>query len=170
MSTKGKVKGVISNLVTIDAEGTVSQNEICYITVKGQQLMAEVLKVTSDGVFAQVFESTRGLKIGDPVEFTGHMLEVILGPGLLSRNYDGLENDLDKLHGTFLQRGEYNFPLDRDKLWAFKPLAQVGDTVQAASWLGEVDENFQPHKIMVPFTFEGTFTIKSLVQIGRAHV
>ena len=166
MSTKGKVKGVISNLVTIDAEGTVSQNEICYITVKGQQLMAEVLKVTSDGVFAQVFESTRGLKIGDPVEFTGHMLEVILGPGLLSRNYDGLENDLDKLHGTFLQRGEYNFPLDRDKLWAFKPLAQVGDTVQAASWLGEVDENFQPHKIMVPFTFEGTFTIKSLVPAG----
>ena len=62
MSTKGKVKGVISNLVTIDADGTVSQNEICYITVKGQQLMAEVLKVTSDGVFAQVFESTRDRK------------------------------------------------------------------------------------------------------------
>ena len=94
------------------------------------------------------------------------MLEVTLGPGLLSRDYDGLQNDLDKLTGIFLKRGEYNFPLDRDKIWAFKPLAQVGDTVQAASWLGEVDENFQPHKIMVPFTFEGTFTIKSLVPAG----
>ena len=166
MSTKGKVKGVISNLVTIEADGTVSQNEICYITVKGQQLMAEVLKVTSDGVFAQVFESTRGLRIGDEVEFTGHMLEVTLGPGLLSRDYDGLQNDLDKLTGIFLKRGEYNFPLDRDKIWQFKPLAQVGDSVVAASWLGEVDENFQPHKIMVPFTWKGTYTIKSIVPAG----
>lgn len=164
--TNGKVKGIISNLVTVGVDGPVSQNEICYIHLGGTRLMAEVIKVTGDNVFVQVFESTRGLKVGDSVEFTGHMLEVTLGPGLLSRNYDGLQNDLDKLTGVFLKRGEYNFPLDTDKLWHFKPLAKVGDKVEAASWLGEVDENHQPHKIMVPFVFKGEYTVKSVAKEG----
>ena len=165
--TTGKVKGIIANLVTVGVDGPVSQNEICYIHIGDVKLMAEVIKVTGDNVFVQVFESTRGLKVGDPVEFTGHMLEVTLGPGLLSRNYDGLQNDLDKLTGVFLKRGEYSFPLDEDKKWAFKPLAKVGDKVEAAAWLGEVDENHQPHKIMVPFVFEGEYTVKSIVKEGE---
>ena len=163
--TTGKVKGVISNLVTVGVDGPVSQNEICYINLGEKKLMAEVIKIVGD-VYVQVFESTRGLKVGNTVEFTGHMLEVTLGPGLLSRNYDGLQNDLDKLHGVFLQRGEYNYPLDQEKLWHFKPLAKVGDKVEAAAWLGEVDENHQPHKIMVPFVFRGTYTVKSLAKEG----
>lgn len=166
MSTKGKVRGIISNLVTVGVDGPVAQNEICYITLGEQKLMAEVLKVADENVFVQVFESTRGLKVGNQVEFTGHMLEVTLGPGLLSRNYDGLQNDLDQLHGVFLKRGEYNFPLDEKKLWHFKPLAKVGDKVIAASWLGEVDENYQPHKIMVPFKMEGEYTVKSIIKEG----
>ena len=165
--TTGKVKGIIANLVTVGVDGPVSQNEICYIHIGDVKLMAEVIKVTGDNVFVQVFESTRGLKVGDPVEFTGHMLEVTLGPGLLSRNYDGLQNDLDKLTGVVLKRGEYSFPLDEDKKWAFKPLAKVGDKVEAAAWLGEVDENHQPHKIMVPFVFEGEYTVKSIVKEGE---
>ncbi|MBO7259201.1 MAG: V-type ATP synthase subunit A, partial [Paludibacteraceae bacterium] len=167
MATKGKVKGIISNLVTVGVDGPVAQNEICYISLGEVKLMAEVLKVNGDNVFVQVFESTRGLKVGNEVEFTGHMLEVTLGPGMLSRNYDGLQNDLDKLTGVFLKRGEYNFPLDNEKLWDFKPLAQVGDKVEAASWLGEVEENFQPHKIMVPFVMEGTYTVKSVAAAGQ---
>ena len=133
MSTKGKVKGIISNLVTVEVDGPVAQNEIAYIALGNQKLMAEVLKVVGNNAFVQVFESTRGLKVGNEVEFMGHMLEVTLGPGLLSRNYDGLQNDLDKLTGVFLQRGEYNFPLDTEKLWNFKPLAKAGDKVQAGS-------------------------------------
>ena len=167
MATKGKVKGIISNLVTVGVDGPVAQNEICYISLGNVRLMAEVLKVNGDDVFVQVFESTRGLKVGNEVEFTGHMLEVTLGPGMLSRNYDGLQNDLDKLTGVFLKRGEYNFPLDNEKLWDFKPLAQVGDKVEAASWLGEVDENSQPHKIMVPFVMEGIYTVKSVAAAGQ---
>ena len=167
MATKGKVKGIISNLVTVSVDGPVAQNEICYISLGNVRLMAEVLKVNGDDVFVQVFESTRGLKVGNEVEFTGHMLEVTLGPGMLSRNYDGLQNDLDKLTGVFLKRGEYNFPLDNEKLWDFKPLAQVGDKVEAASWLGEVDENSQPHKIMVPFVMEGVYTVKSVAAAGQ---
>ena len=168
--TTGKVKGIISNLVTVVVDGPVSQNEICYITIGNTRLMAEVIKVIGDNVYVQVFESTRGLKVGNTVEFTGHMLEVTLGPGLLSRNYDGLQNDLDKLTGVFLQRGEYNFPLDEEKLWKFEPIAKVGDKVEAAAWLGEVDENYQPHKIMVPFVFEGQYTVKSIVAAGEYKI
>lgn len=168
--TTGKVKGIISNLVTVVVDGPVAQNEICYISVADTKLMAEVIKVTGENVFVQVFESTRGLKVGDKVEFTGHMLEVTLGPGLLSRNYDGLQNDLDKLKGVFLNRGEYNFPLDEEKLWDFKPLAKVGDCVKAASWLGEVDENYQPHKIMVPFVMDGAYKVKSVVGAGKYKI
>jgi len=170
MSTKGKVKGVISNLVTVEVDGPVSQNEIAYIELGAQKLMAEVLKVVGKNVYVQVFESTRGLKVGNDVEFMGNLLEVTLGPGLLSRNYDGLQNDLDKLTGVFLQRGEYNYPLDTERLWSFKPIAKVGDKVEAGTWLGEVDENYQPHKIMVPFKMEGFYTVKSIVEAGEFKI
>lgn len=170
MKTTGKVIGVVSNLVTILADGPVAQNEICYVTVKGRDLMAEVIKVEGNHAIVQVFESTRGMRVGDTATFEQHMLEVQLGPGMLSKNYDGLQNDLDKMEGVFLSRGQYTDPLDREKLWAFKPLAKEGDSVEAASWLGEVDENFQPHKIMVPFVFEGSYTVKSIVPEGEYNV
>ena len=166
MATKGIVKGVVGNLVTIEADGPVSQNEICYITVAGVDLMSEVIKVQGKNAYAQVFESTRGMRIGDEVRFEGHMLEVTLGPGMLSKNYDGLQNDLDKMEGVFLSRGTYTYPLDEGKQWGFSPLAQPGDCVQAGSWLGEVTENFQSIKVMVPFTFQGLYTVKSIAAAG----
>ena len=66
------------------------------------------------------------MRVGDEAEFEGHMLEVTLGPGMLSRNYDGLQNDLDKMDGVFLKRGEYTFALDNDKLWDFKTAGESG--------------------------------------------
>ncbi|MDR2680015.1 MAG: V-type ATP synthase subunit A [Tannerella sp.] len=167
MATKGIVKGIVSNLVTVEVDGAVSQNEICYISVGGVRLMSEVIKVIGKNVYVQVFESTRGMKVGDEAEFQGHMLEVLLGPGMLSRNYDGLQNDLDKMDGVFLRRGEYTYPLDKERRWDFKPLAKAGDKVRAGSWLGEVEENSQPHRIMVPFVFEGTYTVKSVAGEGQ---
>lgn len=98
--TQGKVHSIISNLVLVKVEGPVSQNEICFIEENGERLMAEVIKVVGDLAYVQVFESTRGLKPGMPVEFQNHMLEVSLGPGLLSKNFDGLQNDLDKMTGV----------------------------------------------------------------------
>lgn len=128
--------------------------------------MAEVIKVVGQQAYVQVFESTRGLKVGFEVEFSNHMLEVQLGPGLLSRNLDGLQNDLDKMQGIFLRRGEYTSPLNAEQLWDFQPLAKAGDKVQAADWLGETKENLQAHKIMVPFVLEGSYTVKSIVPQG----
>lgn len=168
--TEGKIKGIISNLVQVEVGGTVAQNEICYLISKDTKLMAEVIKIMGDIAYVQVFESTRGLKIGDHVEFTGHLLEVTLGPGILSRNYDGLQNDLDKMEGVFLKRGDYTYPLNEEKDWDFKPLAKAGDEVEAASWLAEVDENSQPHKIMVPFVMEGKYTVKSVAKEGKYKI
>ena len=170
MSTKGIVKGIIANLVIVEVDGPVSQNEIAYIVLEGTKLMAEVIKVVGKSAYVQVFESTRGLTIDAEVEFMGHMLEVVLGPGLLERNLDGLQNDLDKMDGVFLKRGQYTFPLDEEKLWNFEPLAKVGDKVSAGAWLGQVDENFQPHKIMVPFNMKGDFTIKSIAEPGEYNI
>lgn len=167
MQTKGKVYGIIANLVIVNTEGPVAQNEICFIAHGGTRLMAEVIKITGNQAFVQVFESTRGLKLGTPVEFTGGMLEVTLGPGILSKNYDGLQNDLDKMTGVFLRKGDYTYPLDEDKLWKFEPLASVNDIVYAGSWLGEVTENWMPHKIMVPFSFKGSFKVKSIIKAGE---
>ena len=166
MATKGTVNGVIANMVTLVVDGPVAQNEICYISTGGDRLMAEVIKVVGANVYVQVFESTRGLKVGAEAEFTGHMLEVTLGPGMLSKNYDGLQNDLDKMDGVFLKRGQYTYPLDKESKWHFVPMAKVGDKVKAADWLGQVEENFQPLKIMVPFTQEGVCTVKSIVKEG----
>jgi Archaeal/vacuolar-type H+-ATPase subunit A len=170
MLTKGTVKGIISNLVIVEVDGPVAQNEIAYINLEGVKLMSEVIKVVGKNVYVQVFESTRGLTVGSEVEFRGHMLEVVLGPGLLQRNLDGLENDLDKMEGVFLKRGQYTFPLDEEKLWDFKPIAQAGDKVTAGAWLGEVDENSQPHKIMVPFTMKDEYTVKGIVGAGEYNI
>jgi len=102
MTTKGIVTGIVSNLVTVQVDSPVSQNEICYILLNNTQLMSEVIKVVGKNVYVQVFESTRSLKAGDEVEFVRHLLEVTLGPGMLSHNYDGLQNDLDKMPDVFL--------------------------------------------------------------------
>ena len=170
MSTKGKVTGIVSNLVTVQVDGPVAENELCHIDLAGTKLLAEVIKVGGDKASVQVFESTRGLKAGDDVEFLGKMLEVSLGPGLLSSSYDGLQNNLATMEDVFLKRGEYTTPLDHDKLWDFTPEARVGDKVQAASWLGEVKEGWLPHKIMVPFSFKGEYTVKSIKEAGQYNI
>lgn len=162
----GVVTGIIANLVMVKVDGPVSQNEICYINLSGVKLMAEVIKVLGNIAYVQVFESTRGLKVGDSVEFAGHMLEVTLGPGILSRNYDGLQHDLDKMEGTFLRRGEYTHALTMNSSWDFKPLASTGEVVTAGTWLGEVKENWINHKIMVPFKLEGKYNLKWLAEAG----
>lgn len=168
--TRGIVKGIISNLVLVEASGPVLQNEICYIIDGNTKLMAEVIKVIGKIAYTQVFESTRGLQVGAEVEFQSHMLEVTLGPGLLMHKYDGLQNDLDAMEGVFLNRGEYNFALDIDRLWEFTPLTQVGAKVQAGDWLGEVPENGKPHKIMLPFKMEAWYSIKSIAPQGTYKI
>jgi len=168
--TKGTVKGIISNMVQVEVDGPVFQNEICYIDLDGTKLMAEVIKVTGNTAYTQVFESTRGLRVGDTVEFTQRMLEVKLGPGMLSKNYDGLQDDLNKMRGLYLERGDYTDPLDEDSVWEFDPIVKAGDEVLPGDWLGAVQENWINHKIMVPFNLEGKFRVKNVAAKGSYKI
>ncbi len=170
MKTLGRVNGIISNIVIVKADGAVGQNEICYVYCGDTRMMAEVIKVIGDDAYVQVYDSTRGLKIGDKVEFMGHMLEATLAPGLLSRNYDGLQNDLEKMNGLFIERGSITEPIDFEKKWEFSPIAKAGDKVTAADWLGRVKEQWIDHKIMVPFIMQGTYTVKSVAEAGEYKV
>ncbi len=170
MKTTGRVSGIISNIVIVKADGAVGQNEICHVWCGETRMMAEVIKVVGDDAYVQVFDSTRGLKIGDKVEFEGHMLEATLAPGILSRNYDGLQNDLEKMNGLFIERGSITDPIDFERKWEFKPLAKVGDKVSAGAWLGEVQEQWVAHKIMVPFVMTENYTVKSVATAGEYKV
>lgn len=167
MKTTGEVVAIIANLVTVKSDAAVSQNEICYIDCDGVALMAEVIKITGANVYVQVFESTRGLKIGAKVTFEGHMLEATLGPGVLTRIYDGLQNDLKTMEGVFLSRGSYTPPLDMSSRWDFTRIAASGDMVRAGDWLGWVPEGWLEHKIMVPFAAKGDWKIEWLADSGN---
>lgn len=166
----GKVTGVISNLIFIEAYEAVTQNEICLIHTEKKKLMAEVIRVTGTQVWAQLFEASMTIKMGSQVDFTGQMLEVELGPGILSKKYDGLQNDLTKMSGLFIEVGQTTAPLDDDVYYSFSPLIKAGKTVHAGDWLGNVKENWIDHKIMVPFKLKGTYTVESVVKKGDYHI
>jgi V/A-type H+/Na+-transporting ATPase subunit A len=159
-----QIVAVQADLVTIKTTGAnpkpLIKNEVVYIVARRQpekyteRLKAELLRVRGTEADAQVFESTRGVGIGDPVEQTGELLSVTLGPGLLGRVYDGLQNPLADLaagYGNFLPRGVVAPPLDLERKWAFTPSVKVGDRLVAGSTLGTVPEGRYTHKIMVPF-------------------
>jgi len=165
--TLGKVTGIIANLVIAETDGHVAQNEICHISVGDENLLGEVIKVQHKSIFIQCYESTRGMRVGNTIVFTGEMLEVTLGPGMLSKTYDGLQNDLNKFEDLFLKRGEKSYPLNEGSRWVFTPTAKVGETVQAGDWLGTVKENTVTLRIMVPFKAVGNYQIDEIVPAGE---
>lgn len=169
-NTKGAVTGVNGNMVSVRVDGTVSMNEVAYIVVGGKRLKAEIIRVQGDTVQTQVFEMTKGIKVGDPVEFTGEMLAVELGPGLLGKIYDGLQNPLPevaKQTGYFLEPGVYLDALPRDVKWSWTPVAKAGDRVERADLLGTVPEGAFTHRVMVPFNMFGSYTVKSIKSAGE---
>ncbi len=174
MSFKGKVVAAYGNMLTASFEGSVRQNELAYIhTGDGGKLKSEVIRVRGDFCYVQVFELTQGIKVGDPVEFTGDLLVVELGPGLLQQIYDGLQNPLPKLSeaaGLFLKRGVYIEPLDRSAKWEFTPVARVGDWIEAGDTLGWVPEGKFEHLIFVPFNFIGRAKITKMAGKGSYTV
>ena len=97
MTTKGKIATVNGNMITVAFDGAVAQNEVGYALIDDKRLMAEIVRVRGTRCDMQVFESTTGLGVGDPVEFTGNLLAAELGPGILTQVYDGLQNPLAEL-------------------------------------------------------------------------
>ena len=166
----GRVVAAYGNMVTVAFDGSVRQNEVAYImAADGSRLKSEVIRVRGDRCNVQVFEDTRDIQVGDRVEFTGDLLVVELGPGLLTQIYDGLQNPLPKLSkatGLFLKRGVYIDPLDREDKWDFTPTAKVGAWIQAGDILGWVPEGKFQHQIFVPFNFIGRAEIVKVADKG----
>jgi V/A-type H+-transporting ATPase subunit A len=166
----GRVKGVNGNLVTVEFDVAVSQNEVAYVQLAELRLIAEVIRVRGRYADMQVFESTAGIKVGDPVEFVGELLSVELGPGLLSRVFDGLQNPLNVIaerHGFFLPRGEQVEALPRDQVWEFTPRSVPGDRVRAGDTLGVVTEGIFEHRVLVPFGLIGAAEVVEIADPGE---
>ena len=173
MSKKiGHVVSVNGNMVNVEFDTSVTKNEVAYILVGETRLKGEVIRINGNIASLQVYEMTTGVAVGDEVEFSGELLSVELGPGLLSQVYDGLQNPLPDLAdkcGFFLQRGVYLDAIpDRD--WHFTPAVKKGDKVGAGDTLGTVPEGVFIHHIMVPFDVSGQWTVDSVVAEGDYNV
>lgn len=165
----GEVVGVNGNMVTVEFEDRVIQNEVAFVIVGEERLKSEVIRVKGHRADVQVFEDTRDIRIGDQVEFSGELLSVELGPGLLGQVFDGLQNPLPQLaeqHGFFLKRGVYLPSLADDQQWMFTPTVKVGDKVRAGDKLGTVQEKIFLHRIMVPFNLPGELEVTKIVSQG----
>ncbi len=166
----GKITSVQGNMITVFFDDDIIQNEVGYVLSQGERLMAEVIRISANLAYMQVFEDTKGIKIGDEVEFSSEMLSVKLGPGLLGQVYDGLQNPLPQLakkFGFFLPRGVHLEPLDEKKKWEFIPLVKAGAKVTKGMPLGFVTEGIFKHYIMVPFNLEGEFEVKDIAVKGK---
>ncbi len=167
--SKGKIVGVNGNMLTVEFDDQVIQNEVAYAIQGETRLKSEVIRIRGNRADLQVFENAEGLKIGDEVEFTGELLSVELGPGLLTMVFDGLQNPLNDLaerNGFFLKRGIYLPALDYDKTWDFTPIAKVGDKVRAGDWLGYVPEGIFKHYIMAPFDLKEEWELTEIKPAG----
>ncbi|MBL8892230.1 MAG: V-type ATP synthase subunit A [Planctomycetaceae bacterium] len=152
---RARVIGINGNIVSIETDGgPIMKNEVAYVVVGNERLKSEVLRIYGKFADLQVFEETHGVRCGDPVELSGRLLSVVLGPGMLGVIFDGLQSpltDLAERDGFFLKRGQDLYPLDQTRRWDFTANVKVGDKVRAGHVLGTVPERNITHKLMAPF-------------------
>jgi V/A-type H+-transporting ATPase subunit A len=174
----GKLISIQDSLVKARFFGDVVMGETAQIFVDGQSLQAEVLTILPDPknadagiVEMQVFEDLTGAMIGDQVEFTGDPLSVLLGPGLLTSVWDGLQNPLYKLaeQNEYLTPGMKAPALDEEQVWEFTPSVKVGDELSGGDAIGSVPEDRFEHKILVPFEL-GKCRVKSIIAKSSVNI
>ncbi|HXV46257.1 MAG TPA: V-type ATP synthase subunit A [Nitrososphaera sp.] len=157
MVAKGRIVWVSGPAVKADGMSSAKMYET--VEVGDSKLIGEVIRLTGDIAFIQVYESTSGLKPGEPVVGTGQPLSVLLGPGIIGRIYDGIQRPLDEIaakSGAFIGRGVVTTPVDMKKKYKFKPSAKKGEQVGPGSILGTVEETpLLTHSILVPPTSPG---------------
>lgn len=169
----GRVVKAFGNLLNVQFEGDIRQGEVAMVHLGDVALKAEVIEIVGNEAKIQVFEDTRGIRLHTPVEFSGHLLEAELGPGLLTSILDGLQNPLEKVAGAtglFLSRGVYMPPLDRSRHWDYQPRAKVGDVVSRGVSLGYTMEGRFQHEIMVPFSSFGEYTLTWTIKPGAYSI
>jgi len=157
MVAQGRIVWVSGPAVRADGMSEAKMYET--VSVGDAKLIGEVIRLTGDVAFIQVYESTSGLKPGEPVIGTGNPLSVLLGPGIIGQIYDGIQRplkELSKKSGSFIGRGITTTPVDMTKKYHFIPTVNVGDKVEAGNILGTVKEtDLIDHKIMVPPDYTG---------------
>ena len=165
----GKVIRAFGNLLHVEFTGLIRLGEICLIKLGDLALSAEVIEINNNQAKVQVFEDTSEIKLDQEVNFSYHLLEAELGPGLLSSIFDGLQNPLVKVaevSGLLLKRGIYLPALDREKKWNFKPTAKLKAALKRGDTIGEVPEGRFIHRIMLPFSLMGKYTLTWLAPAG----
>ncbi len=152
MAAEGKIVWVSGPAVK--ANGMASAKMYETVIVGNSKLIGEVIRLTGDVAFIQVYESTSGLKPGEPVIGTGNPLSVLLGPGIIGQIYDGIQRplkELSKASGSFIGRGITTTPVDMTKKYHFVPTVSNGNEVEAGDVVGTVQEtDLIEHSIMIP--------------------
>ena len=154
MPAKGKIEWISGPAVK--ASGMAASKMYEVTQVGEEKLVGEVIKLTGDIAFVQVYESTSGLRPGEPVIGTGQPLSTSLGPGMIGTIYDGLQRPLDVIAskaGAFITRGVSANSIPFDKQWEFVPTLKTGDDIEAGTILGTVQETpLIEHRILAPPT------------------
>jgi V/A-type H+/Na+-transporting ATPase subunit A len=149
---KGKIVWVSGPAVRADGMSSAKMYET--VEVGESKLIGEVIRLTGDVAFIQVYESTSGLRPGEPVIGTGQPLSVLLGPGIIGKIYDGIQRPLEEIakkSGAFISKGIATTPIDLKKKYHFKPSLKTGENVKAGTILGTVEETpLLTHSILVP--------------------
>jgi len=169
----GFITKINANMVTVRFDTYVIQNEVAYIIHGNERLKSEVIRVRNNSAELQVYERTIDLRVAEAVEFSGELLSAQLGPGLLGRIFDGLQNPLSLIaekHGFFLKRGVYLDALDKDSIWEFTPIVQIGDKILPGQRLGFVPEKMIKHYIMAPFSLNGILEVVFIAKAGRYNL
>ncbi|MBU1113432.1 MAG: V-type ATP synthase subunit A [Candidatus Omnitrophica bacterium] len=170
----GKINLIQGNIIAVSCQGDIVQNEVGYVSCGKERLMAEVIRINYGIAYMQVFEDTKGVRVGDQVDFSGQMLSVKLGPGLLGQIFDGLQNPLPELaekFGFFLPRGEQIEALNSKRKWDFQPSAtSKKDRMVKGSNLGFVQEGVFKHQIMVPFYLSGDYQVETIAPAGSYKI
>ena len=152
MGAKGKIIWVSGPAVKADGMSSAKMYET--VEVGDLKLIGEVIRLTGDVAFIQVYESTSGLRPGEPVKGTGQPLSVLLGPGVIGKIYDGIQRPLDEIAqktGSFIGRGVVTTPVDFKKKYKFVPAVKIGDEIGGGSVLGFVEETpLLTHSILAP--------------------
>ncbi len=175
MVAKGKIVWVSGPAVRADGMSAAKMYET--VEVGESKLIGEVIRLTGDIAFIQVYESTSGLRPGEPVVGTGQPLSVLLGPGIIGKIYDGIQRPLEEIakkSGAFISKGIATTPIDLKKKYHFKPTLKVGDTVEAGTVIGTVEETpLLTHSILVPpdskggkvidITSEGDYDLEQII-------
>ena len=142
-------------VVTVKDTNAFSMLEMVY--VGNARLIGEVISIKKELTTIQVYETTTGLKPGEPVYGTGQPISVTLGPGILRNIFDGIERPLEEIakeSGAFIPTGSHVDPLDKNKLWDVTMVAKVGDEVKGGDIYATIPEtDLITHKCMIsPYT------------------